>query len=188
MEYEFAVVFAIDRCHESISEIVELLGAAGLTDATLGIGRPGHVAFQFSREAPSADIAAHTAIAAIGSVIPMAKLVELRPLRQGRWLYWIADAFGSKEFDSESGTASTVSGRSDYASLGKETDFIKRSIHHTKLRRVSRNLNADEVVLNNPQGLCQALDIIQRNTYYSALDLANVRSMEASHLGQFLLR
>jgi hypothetical protein len=77
MKYEFTLVFAIDRCTESVDEIVDLLGAAGLTDALVGLGRPGHVALLFSRVALARDIAIQAAIAAVANAVPMAELVEL---------------------------------------------------------------------------------------------------------------
>ncbi|QJD91680.1 hypothetical protein HH213_17255 [Duganella dendranthematis] len=78
MEHEFTLVFSTARCVEGVDEIVEILGQAGPTDATVGLGKRGHVALMFSREAASLGAAAQDAIAEIKRVLPMAKLVELR--------------------------------------------------------------------------------------------------------------
>jgi hypothetical protein len=78
MEYEFTVIFAIDKCGKSTAEIVELLGESGFTDTLIGLGRPGHVAIQFCREGASHAIAAQAAIAAVKKVLPKVELVEVR--------------------------------------------------------------------------------------------------------------
>lgn len=78
MEYEFTLVFSTARCVEGVDEIVEILGQAGLTDATVGLGKRGHVALMFSREAASLGAAAQEAISAVKRALPLALLVELR--------------------------------------------------------------------------------------------------------------
>lgn len=48
-------------------------------DSTVGIGRPGHIGFMFTREAPTATEAVVSAIVAVKRAIPDATLVEVSP-------------------------------------------------------------------------------------------------------------
>lgn len=76
MECEFTLLFSITNCSETVGEIVELLGAAGLTDATLGIGRPGYISMDFIRVAQSTEMATRAAVAEVGAVLPRAIFIE----------------------------------------------------------------------------------------------------------------
>lgn len=76
MEHEFTLLFSIANCRERAEEIVELLGAAGLTDATLGIGRTGYISLDFTLAAASSEAAVRDAVAAIQEVLPRAILIE----------------------------------------------------------------------------------------------------------------
>jgi hypothetical protein len=45
----------------------------------VGIGQPGRLALEFSREAPSAEAAVRSALADVRSAIPSARLIEVAP-------------------------------------------------------------------------------------------------------------
>jgi hypothetical protein len=92
MEYEFTLKFALPATHESVDELVERLGAAGCEDALVGIGQAGRIALEFTRDADSAKSAIFSALAAIKTAIPGAKLLEVTPDFVG--LTDIADCVG----------------------------------------------------------------------------------------------
>ena len=92
MEYEFTLKFALPATHESVDELVERLGAAGCEDALVGIGQAGRIALEFTRDADSAKNAIFSALAAIKTAIPGAKLLEVTPDFVG--LTDIADCVG----------------------------------------------------------------------------------------------
>jgi hypothetical protein len=77
MEYEFTLKFAVPGINAD--EFVERLGAAGCTDALVGIGQPGRIALNFTREANSAMSAIASAIEDSRKAIPTAKLLEITP-------------------------------------------------------------------------------------------------------------
>ena len=79
MEYEFALKFALPENHEPVDEIVERLGAAGCEDALIGIGQAERIALDFTREAASAKQAIFSALTAVKTAIPGAKLLEVTP-------------------------------------------------------------------------------------------------------------
>ncbi len=79
MEYEFTLKFKLDSADANYDDIVERLGAAGCTDALVGIGVVGHLGLEFVREAVSAEEAMLSAIADVKTAIPGAKLVEAGP-------------------------------------------------------------------------------------------------------------
>jgi hypothetical protein len=61
------------------NEVVELLGEAGCDDALIGIGQPGRIALQFTREAESAKRAVVSALEDVKKAIPAAELIEAGP-------------------------------------------------------------------------------------------------------------
>jgi hypothetical protein len=77
MEYEFTLKFAVRG--SNTDEVVERLGAAGCTDALVGIGQPGRIALNFTREANSALTAIASAIEDSRNAIPDAMLLEVTP-------------------------------------------------------------------------------------------------------------
>jgi hypothetical protein len=79
MEYEFTVKFALPAGHAPTEDLVEHLGAAGCDDALVGIGQAGRIALAFTREADSAKNAIVSALAAVKTAIPGAKLLEVTP-------------------------------------------------------------------------------------------------------------
>jgi hypothetical protein len=56
MEYEFTLKYRLAAADSDDDELVERLGAAGCDDALVGIGQPGRIALDFSREARSAQV------------------------------------------------------------------------------------------------------------------------------------
>jgi predicted DNA-binding transcriptional regulator AlpA len=78
-EFEFTLKFSLTGREGSIDELVERLGAAGCTDALVGIGQPGRIGLAFTREAHSATEAVQSALADVRGAIPSAKLVEAAP-------------------------------------------------------------------------------------------------------------
>ena len=78
-EYQFTLKFAINCTGTNIDELVERLGEAGCTDALVGIGQPGRIGLDFTREAESASKALLSAFADVKRAIPEAELVEAAP-------------------------------------------------------------------------------------------------------------
>jgi hypothetical protein len=79
MEFEFTLKFALPAGHAPSDELVERLGAAGCEDALVGIGQVGRIALAFTREADSAKSAIFSALGAVKTAIPGAKLLEVTP-------------------------------------------------------------------------------------------------------------
>jgi hypothetical protein len=79
MEYDFKLNFKLPADSPTADELVERLGAAGCDDSLVGIGQPGRIALDFSREAESAQEAIVSALADVKKAIPGAKLIEASP-------------------------------------------------------------------------------------------------------------
>lgn len=77
MEYDFTLKFKVDT--DDVDALVERLGEAGCDDALVGVGQPGQIALDFTREAESAETAIISALADVKKAIPDAKLVEVSP-------------------------------------------------------------------------------------------------------------
>lgn len=75
MQYQFTLRFKLSASDADHDAIVELLGAAGCTDALVGIGAAGCVSLEFCREAPSATEAIRAATADVNAAVPGARLV-----------------------------------------------------------------------------------------------------------------
>ena len=78
-EYDFLLKFDLPDPNVDTEECVNALYEAGCDDATIGIGQPGRIALDFTREAASAIEAVSSAIADVGKAIPKAKLIEATP-------------------------------------------------------------------------------------------------------------
>lgn len=78
-DYDFTLKFMLPNPEANLDQLVEELGQRGCDDALIGIGQPGRIAFNFTREAPSAANAVLSALADIKKVIPDAKLIEASP-------------------------------------------------------------------------------------------------------------
>jgi predicted DNA-binding transcriptional regulator AlpA len=92
MEYIFTLKYQLSEQDSDPDALVERLGAAGCDDALVGIGQPGRIALEFTREAESAEAALLSALSDIKNVIPSAKLIEAAPDFVG--LTDVADAVG----------------------------------------------------------------------------------------------
>jgi hypothetical protein len=79
MEYEFTLKFVVPRSEWDADELVERLGKAGCNDALVGLGLPGRLALDFTRESTSAERAIVSAIKDVKKAIPSASLVEVGP-------------------------------------------------------------------------------------------------------------
>ena len=78
-EYDFKLKFALPSDSPSPDELTERLGEAGCDDALVGIGQPGRIALDFSREAASARSAVISALSDVKRAIPGARLIEVAP-------------------------------------------------------------------------------------------------------------
>lgn len=79
MEYDFTLKSKLPNSECDFDRLVDRLGEAGCTDALVGIGAPGRIALDFTREASSAKGAIQSALSAVKSAIPAAQLVEVVP-------------------------------------------------------------------------------------------------------------
>ena len=79
MEYTFTLKYQIadDGCDPQV--LVERLGEAGCDDALAGIGQPGRLALEFTREAADAQAAVRSALADVRRAVPSARLIEVAP-------------------------------------------------------------------------------------------------------------
>lgn len=79
MEYIFTLKYQVADHDSDLDALVERLGAAGCDDALVGVGQPGRLALEFSREADSAQEAVHSALADVKKAVPSASLIEVSP-------------------------------------------------------------------------------------------------------------
>lgn len=79
MEYTFTLKYQLTEDDSDPDGLVECLGEAGCDDALVGIGQPGRLALEFTREADSADAAVRSALADVRSAVPSARLIEAAP-------------------------------------------------------------------------------------------------------------
>jgi len=77
--YEFELKFSLPKTSQNPDLVVERLGEVGCTDALVGIGQAGRIAFQFARDANSAFEAVLSAIKNIKQAIPEVTLIEAAP-------------------------------------------------------------------------------------------------------------
>lgn len=79
MEYSFTLKYKLSDQDCDPDALVERLGAAGCDDALVGVGQPGRLALEFSREASSAEDAIRSALADVKRAIPSVRLIEVSP-------------------------------------------------------------------------------------------------------------
>lgn len=79
MEYTFTLKYQLASDDSDPHMLVERLGEAGCDDALVGIGQPGRLALEFTREADSADAAVRSALADVRGAVPSARLIEVAP-------------------------------------------------------------------------------------------------------------
>ena len=78
-QYDFTLKFALGQQDMDTEALVEELLAEGCDDALIGLGQPGRIALNFTREASSADEAVLSALSDVRRTIPDAKLIEATP-------------------------------------------------------------------------------------------------------------
>ncbi len=76
MEHTFTLKFQLSDDNWDHNDLVERLFAAGCGDAIIGVGRPGYIALQFTRNAASIDEAVDTARADVMAAMPAALLID----------------------------------------------------------------------------------------------------------------
>lgn len=79
MEYTFTLKYQLADDDRDPDVLVERLGEAGCDDALVGIGQPGRLALEFTRDAADASAAVHSALADVRRAAPSAKLIEVAP-------------------------------------------------------------------------------------------------------------
>ena len=79
MEYDFVLKFKLAEDSADANDLVERLGEAGCDDAVVGIGQPGRIALNFTREADSAQQAIISALEDVKRAVPDAELIEASP-------------------------------------------------------------------------------------------------------------
>lgn len=77
-DYEFCLKYRLPMNIDG-GLAAEALGAAGCTDAVLGIGVARRLALAFEREAQSAIQAISSAVEDVGKALPQADLIEVQP-------------------------------------------------------------------------------------------------------------
>ena len=78
-QYDFTLRFALGRPEADAEGFLSRLHEEGCDDALVGIGRPGQIALNFSREASSASEAVLGALEAVRRALPDAKFLEAAP-------------------------------------------------------------------------------------------------------------
>ena len=76
MEFRFTLRYSI-AANGAEDDLVERLAAAGCNDALIGIGQPGRIALEFTREAENALAALTSAMADVKRAIPSAQLIDV---------------------------------------------------------------------------------------------------------------
>jgi len=71
MEYTFTLKYQLTDDDRDSQTLVERLGEAGCDDALVGIGQPGRLALEFTREAVDADEAVRSALADVRRAAPL---------------------------------------------------------------------------------------------------------------------
>ena len=92
MEYVFTLKYQLARDSDDPALLVDQLAEAGCDDALVGIGQPGRLALEFSRESETAEAALRSALADVRAAVPTAQLIEVSPDLVG--LTDVADAVG----------------------------------------------------------------------------------------------
>lgn len=79
MDYDFVLKFKLPENSADADALVETLGESGCDDAAVGIGQPGRIALNFTREADSAQHAIISALEDVKRAIPNVELIEASP-------------------------------------------------------------------------------------------------------------
>lgn len=76
MVFDFTLVYALNPELDAPDEVMSRLAGSDCADATVGWGRPGHVALAFSREATDRNAAVALAVAQMWQVLLGALLLR----------------------------------------------------------------------------------------------------------------
>ncbi|SHE60279.1 transcriptional regulator, AlpA family [Modicisalibacter ilicicola DSM 19980] len=79
MEYIFTLKYRLTEQDTDTDALIERLGEAGCDDALIGIGQPGRLALEFTREADDAWQALCSALADVKQALPTVRLIEVTP-------------------------------------------------------------------------------------------------------------
>src|SRR5437868_15422536 len=79
MEYTFTLKYQLADDDLDPEALVERLGDAGCDDSLVGIGQPGRLALEFTREADNADAAVRSALVDVHRAVPSATLIDVAP-------------------------------------------------------------------------------------------------------------
>lgn len=79
MDYIFTLKYQLNPGENDMDALLGRLAEAGCDDAIIGIGQPGRIALEFTREAESAEDAILSALENVRSVLPEATLIEASP-------------------------------------------------------------------------------------------------------------
>lgn len=79
MEYLFTLRYRLSPNDDTPEDLIERLGAAGCDDALIGVGQPGRLALEFTRDAASARAAFQSALKDVKRAVPSARLIEAGP-------------------------------------------------------------------------------------------------------------
>lgn len=79
MEYTFTLKYRLAEHDSDTETLVERLADAGCDDALVGVGQPGRLALEFTRDAESAQSAVRSALADVRRAVSSATLVEATP-------------------------------------------------------------------------------------------------------------
>jgi len=79
MEYTFTLKYQLAADDRDPNVLVERLAEAGCEDALVGIGQPGRLALEFTREADSAEAAVCSALEDVRRAVASARLIEAAP-------------------------------------------------------------------------------------------------------------
>jgi len=79
MEYTFTLKYQMSEQDCNQDELIARLGAGGCDDSLIGLGMPGRIALEFSREGSSEEEAIRSALSDVMRAIPSAKLIDPFP-------------------------------------------------------------------------------------------------------------
>ncbi len=79
MDYIFTLKYQLPPDEQDMDALIGRLGEAGCDDALIGIGQPGRIALEFTREANCAEEAIKSALADVRQALPTATLIEATP-------------------------------------------------------------------------------------------------------------
>ncbi|WP_303982628.1 hypothetical protein [Dongia mobilis] len=76
--YDFILSFKLPSNSDDPAAFTDALFKAGCDDATVGVGKLGTIALDFTRTAANAEAAARSAISAVEAAIPGAEFVNVK--------------------------------------------------------------------------------------------------------------